>query len=71
MTLSMVSRKNYNLNTNEGLVIFLTTKLITCFIGDFTLILKPQSIAHYSMEVNIYIEFWTLRVKCTQYGICG
>ena len=44
-TLSMVSRKNYNLNANEGFVIFLTSKLITCFIGSFTLIMKPQSIA--------------------------
>ena len=42
----MVSRKNYNLNTNEGFVIFLTSKLITCFIGGFTLIMKPQSIAY-------------------------
>ena len=25
----------------------------------------------YSMEVNIYIGFWTLEMKCTQYGICG
>ena len=23
------------------------------------------------MEVNIYIGFWTLKLKCTQYGICG
>jgi hypothetical protein len=23
------------------------------------------------MEVNIYIGFGTLEVKCTQYGICG
>ena len=28
------------------LVIFLTSKLITCFIGGFTLTMKPQSIAH-------------------------
>ena len=42
----MVSRKDYNLNTNEGFVIFLTSKLITCFIGGFTLIMKPQSIAY-------------------------
>ena len=42
----MVTRKNYNLNTNEGFVTFLTSKLITCFIGGFTLIMKPQSIAH-------------------------
>ena len=42
----MVSRKNYNLNTNEGFVIFLTSKLISCFNGGFTLIMKPQPIAH-------------------------
>ena len=42
----MVSRKNYNLNVNEGFVILLTSKLITCFIDDFTLTMKPQSIAH-------------------------
>ena len=23
------------------------------------------------MKVNTYIGFWTLNVKCTQYGICG
>ena len=23
------------------------------------------------MEVNIYIGFWTLKAKCTQYGICS
>ena len=23
------------------------------------------------MEVNIYIGFWTFKMKCTQYGICG
>ena len=23
------------------------------------------------MEVNIYIGFWTLKMKCTQYAICG
>ena len=42
----MVSRKNYNLDTNEGFVIFLTSKLITCFIGGFILIMKPHSNAH-------------------------
>ena len=44
-TLSMVSRKNYNLNTNEGFEILLTSKLTTCFIGSFTLTMKPQLIA--------------------------
>ena len=42
----MVSRKNFNLNTNKGFVIFLTSKLIRCFRGGFTLIMKLQSIAH-------------------------
>jgi hypothetical protein len=25
----------------------------------------------YLMEVTIYIGFWTLKMKCTQYGSCG
>ena len=25
----------------------------------------------YSMEVNIYIGFWNLKMKCNQYGVCG
>ena len=45
-TLTMVSHKNYNLNANEGFVIFFTSKLIACFIGGFTLTMKPQLIAH-------------------------
>ena len=23
------------------------------------------------MEVNLYIEFWTLKMKCTRYGLYG
>ena len=23
------------------------------------------------MKVNIYMGFWTLEMKCTQYGVCG
>ena len=43
----MVSYKNYNLNANEGFVIFLTSKLIsTCFISSFTLKITSQSIAY-------------------------
>ena len=45
-TLSMVRRKIYNLNANEGFVIFLTSKLITGFIDGFTLEMKSQSIAY-------------------------
>ena len=42
----MVSRKYYNLSANEGFVILLTSKLIICFIGSFTLKMKSQSIAY-------------------------
>ena len=70
-SLSIVSNKNYNLNANEDFVIFLTLKLITCFIGGFILKVKSSQLLIYSMEVNIYIEFETLKMKCTQYGICG
>ena len=42
-TLLMVSLKDYNLNAYEGLVIFLTSKLITCFIVDF----------HFKIEIPI------------------
>ena len=42
----IVSHKNYNLNPNEGFLIYLTCKSKTCFINDFTLIMKSQSIAY-------------------------
>jgi hypothetical protein len=34
---------------------------------------NPDQLFIYSMKVNIYIYiiFWTLKVKCTQYKICG
>ena len=70
-SLSIVTDKNYNLNGNEDFVIFLTSKLITCFIDGFTLKMKSSQLLIYSMEVNIYIGFETLKMKCTQYGICG
>ena len=41
----MVSHKNYNLCANEDFVIFLTSKLITCFIDGLTLKMKSKSIA--------------------------
>ena len=34
-THSMVSQRNYNLSANGGFVIFLTSKLITCFYWQF------------------------------------
>jgi len=30
----------------------------------------PSQLVIYSMKVNIYIGFWTLKMKCAQYGIC-
>ena len=51
---------------------FLTPKLITCFIDNFTFKMKSQSIAYlFNGSQHIYWIFWTLKVKCTQYGICG
>ena len=39
----MVSRINYKvLDANEYFVIFSTSKLITCFIDDFTWRMKPN-----------------------------
>ena len=70
-SLSIASDKNYNLNANEDFAIFLTSKLITYFIGGFTLKMKSSQLLNYSMKVNIYIEFETLKMMCTQYGICG
>ena len=42
----MASHKIYNLNVHEDFVIFLTSKLIMCFIDDFTSGMKSQSIAY-------------------------
>ena len=42
----MVSHNNHNLNANEGFIIYLTSKFITCFIGTFTWKMKSQSIVH-------------------------
>ena len=52
-TLSMVSHKNHNLSANEGFVIFLTSKLITCFIDSFTSKKKSQSIVYLLNESQV------------------
>ena len=57
----MVSDKNYNLSANEGFVIFLTSKLITCFIDGFTSKMKFQSIA-YLFNGNEHI-YWILNLE--------
>ena len=60
-TLSMVSHKNYNLNVNQGFVIFSTSKLFTCFNGDFTSTMKLQSIVHL-LNGNEHI-YWILDLE--------
>ena len=40
----MVSLKNDNLSASEGLVIFSTSKLLTCFIAGFTSKVKSRSV---------------------------
>ena len=45
-TLSRVNHKNDNFDINEGFIIFLTSKLITCFTDIFTLNMKSHSIAY-------------------------
>ena len=43
--IQMVRLKNYNFNVNEDFVMFLISKLITCFITGSTSGMKSQSIA--------------------------
>ena len=53
--------QNYNLNVNEDFVMFLTSKLITCFIDGFTSGMKSQSIAYLLIRsAHIY---WILDLK--------
>ena len=59
--LSMISHKNYNLNANEGFVMFLTSRLITCFIDGFTSQMKSQSIA-YLLNGSEHI-YWILDLE--------
>ena len=67
----MVSHINSNLNANEGFVIFLTFKIITCFIDNCTLKMKFQSTA-YLLNEKEHI-YWILDLedmKRTQHEIC-
>ena len=57
----MVSHKNYNLNANKVFVIFLTLKLITCFIDGFTSKIKCQLIA-YLLNGSEH-TYWTLDLE--------
>jgi hypothetical protein len=72
-TLSMVSHKSYNLIANEGFVMFLTSKLITCFIDGLSLKRKSQSVA-YLLNESEHI-YWILdldnEVHPISYGLYG
>ena len=50
---------------------FLTFKLITCFIDGFTCGMKSQSIAYLLIGSAHIYWILDLEVKCTQYGICS
>lgn len=41
-----LSHINDNLSANEGFIIFVNIKLMTCFIDNFTSKMKSQSIAY-------------------------
>ena len=60
-TLLMVRHKIYNLGANEDFVIFLTSKLITCFIDNFISKMKSQSNA-YLLNESEHI-YWILDLE--------
>ena len=57
----MISHKNYNLNVNEGFVIFLTSKLIMYFIDGFTSGMKSQSIVY--LLIGSAHTYWILDLR--------
>jgi hypothetical protein len=59
-TLSMVSHKIYNLSANEGLVLFLTSKLFTWFKVGFNLKMESQSIAYLLLGREHIYWIWDL-----------
>ena len=67
----MVSHKNYNPSTNEGFVMFLTSKLITCLIDGFTLKKKSHLVAQlFNESEHIY---WILDLENEVHSrwLCG
>ena len=63
----MISHINYNPNVNEDFVMFLTSKLVLCFIDDFTSGMKPRSIA-YILIGSAHID-WILDLEGEVYSI--
>ena len=60
-TLSNGKSQNYNLNANEDFVIFLTSKLITCFISCFISKMKSPSIVYLLSESQH--KYWILDLE--------
>ena len=60
--ISMVSRNNYKLSANDGFVILLTYKLITCSIDGYT--------SNESEHIYWILDF-QYELQCTQYGLYG
>ena len=65
----MASLINFNLGTNEGFVIFLSSKLITCIFSGFTLRIKSQSIV-YLLNGSEHI-YWILELEDEVQSIWG
>ena len=61
--------QNYNLNVNEGFVMFLTSKLITSFIDGFTSGMKSQSIPY--LLIGSAHLYWILDLEGEVHSIWG
>ena len=59
----MVSHNNYYQNASEGFEIFLTSKLITCFIDGFTSTMNFQLKAYLFNESEHIYWIWDLKAE--------
>ena len=57
----MINYKNYNFNVDEDFVMFLISKLITCFINGSTSGMKSQSIAY--LPIGSAHIYWILDLE--------
>jgi hypothetical protein len=57
----MISYKISNFNVNEDFVIFLISKLITCFINSLTSEMKSQLIAY--LPIKKAYTYWILDLE--------
>ena len=70
-TLSIISHDNYNLNAIEDFVKLSLPSKLHALLTVSLWNKNPGQLLVYSMKRNIYIGFWTLKVKCTYYEMCG